>query len=70
MNKEIIRTGLVAQQQIFEQYLKDHRALYKEAIKVIEAESDMEKRKELIDYFFAGGIDDVIEHIVRKEYLK
>jgi hypothetical protein len=70
MNKEIIRTGLVAQQQIFEQYLKDHRALCKEAVKVIEAESDMEKRKELIDYFFAGGIDDVIEYHVKKEYLK
>lgn len=70
MEKDLIRARLVAQKSVFDRYLKAHRALCNEAVKVIQAESDMDKRKELIDYFFAGGIDEVIENHVKKEYLK
>ena len=70
MEKDIIRAKIVATEKLFVRYKNKQRKNFLEAIELIKAELDMDKRKELVDYLFADEVDEVIEYHVRKEYLK
>jgi hypothetical protein len=70
VEKDIIRAKIVATEKLFVRYKNKQRKNFLEAIELIKAELDMDKRKELVDYLFADEVDEVIEYHVRKEYLK
>ena len=67
MDKELIRAKLVAENKRIERAWAKQRNNCKEAVKLIQS-TDVDKRLELIDYLFADGVEEVVEHFCRKNY--
>lgn len=67
MDKELIRARLVADNKRIERAWAKQRNNCKEAVKLIQS-TDVDKRLELIDYLFADGVEEVVEHFCRKNY--
>ena len=67
MDKELIRAKLVADNKRIERAWAKQRNNCKEAVKLIQS-TDVDKRLELIDYLFADGVEEVVEHFCRKNY--
>jgi len=69
MDIQLIRARLVATKSSIDRLQERQTALCKEAIKIIQSEPDLAKRKEMIDYLFADNVEDVLEHHIRKNFL-
>lgn len=61
------RAKLVSCRKQFNRLLKQMQSASKEAIELVNAESDLKKRGELIDFLFADNVNEVIEYHLRKE---
>ena len=67
--KEILREKLVKNNESLQVLFDLSRVYVKESIALVEAETDMVKRKELIDYLYADEMEVVMEYHIRKNYL-
>lgn len=67
--KEILREKLVKNEESLQVLFALSRLYVKESIVLVEAETDMVKRKELIDYLYADEMEVVMEYHIRKNYL-
>jgi hypothetical protein len=69
-NKEQLRNVLVDCRKKLDKQFERQRKACLQAIVLLDAETDKDKRKELIDYLFADKVEEVFEYHFRKEYLK
>jgi hypothetical protein len=69
-NTEQLRKELLKIQKKRNNLVAHDQRVFRKLKLLFEAETNEEKRKELIDYLFADKVEEVFEYHFRTEYLK